>query len=374
MRLEKLKSWLQRQDIAYLGMVQEANSIYMIALACHAEYGYEIIWQNQLAEDVPSEELWEKACLLAAGQLGENTVCCLGLSQQEVYFYEKFFPELPDRELSKAIKLDFASAAAWQEAYLWGYAKLADGNMRIGGIRKKDMEQKAQPCRQFFDVVQGVLICGAEWQETSQESINLPTMWNSWPLGMQEAFEAAFCGAANTGLLLGKVPAYQYQWHWLKMSKLLWGAGIAVCILATALGWYNNLQAEKELKAKEQAIQLLSDVAQRQEAIECDKAVIAGRSKLLADIQKSNEPAYGMLVRLGTSLEDGIWLTGLKLENGQVQLQGRAAAYNQVAHLLDSLAVQGQEADDKKEKGMVLDTADTGQDGIVDFQLKGRMF
>lgn len=370
MRLEKLKSWLQRQDIAYLGMVQEANSIYMIALACHAPDGYEIIWQNQLVEDIPADELWEKACLLAAGQLGENTICCLGLSQQEVYFYEKFFPELPDRELAKAAKLDFASAAAWKEAYLCGYAKLADGHMRIGGIRKKDMEAKEQPCRQFFDVVQGVLVCGGEWQE----SINLPEMWTSWPLGMKEAFEAAFCGAANTGLLLGKVPAYQYQWHWLRMSKLLWGAGIVVCILAMAWGWYNDWQLERELKAKEQAIQLLSDVAQRQEAIEGDKAVIAGRSRLLADIQKSNEPAYGMLVRLGTSMEDGIWLTGLKLEDGQVQLQGRAAAYNQVAHLLDSLALQGQEADDKKEKGMVLDTADTGQDGIVDFQLKGRMF
>ena len=373
MILEKARSCLRKQGIGYLGMVQKENCIYMVALASHGSDGYEIVWQNQLVEDMPSEELWEKACLLAAGQVGENVVCSLGMSQQEVYFYEKFFPELPDKELAKAVKLDFASAAAWQEAYLWGYAKLADGNLRIGGIRKKDMVQKEQPCRQFFDVIQGVLICGDEWQENRQEQICLPEMWSSWNLGMQEAFEAAFCGLTHTGLLLGENTAYKYQWDWLKMSKLLWGMGIAGCALALAFGWYHNWQADKVLKAKQQEIRLLDDVAQRQDAIEADLSVIAGRNKLLSELQKANKPAYGILVRLGTSMEDGIWLTGIKLEDGQVRLQGRAAAYNQVAQLLDRLAIQAQETD-KKEKAMVLENADTAQDGMVDFQLKGRMF
>lgn len=81
-----------------------------------------------------------------------------------------------------------------------------------------------------------------------------------------------------------------------------------------------------------------------------------------------------MLVRLGSSMEDGIWLTGVKLqEDGQVQLQGRAAAYNQIAKLLDKLSPKEEEEAQQGEQVMVLDTADRGQDGMVDFQLKGRM-
>ena len=154
----------------------------------------------------------------------------------------------------------------------------------------------------------------------------------------------------------------------------MWGAVAGVGVLALALGWYTDYQAKEELAVKVHELQLLKDVAQRQEAIESDKEAIAGRNKLLANIHDSSKPAYSVLVRLGSSMEDGIWLTGVKLqEDGQVQLQGRAAAYNQIAHLLDKLSPKGEEEAQQGEQAMILDTADRGQDGMVDFQLKGRM-
>lgn len=367
---KKMKAWLRRKELAYLGIWQEKNSVYMVMLAPGGTDGYEIVWQNQVTEDLPAEELLEKASLLAASQHKENIVCCLGLSQQEVYFYEKLFPEITSKELAQAVKLDFISAAAWQEPYLWSYVRLPDGNLRIGGMRKKDMQRRTRACREFFDVVEGVLACRGE----VPANVCLPEMWASWCVGMQEAFYAAVCGMQRQGLRLGGMPEYKYQWDWLRAAKILWCAGAAVCLLTAGVGWYMVSQADEEMDFKQHELQLLGDVAERQDAIAQDKAVIAGRNKLLAELQDTDAPAYSMLVSLGTSVEDGIWLTGVKLlEDGEVELAGRAAAYNHVAQLLEKLNVRGEGADSAKQEGMVLDTVDRGQDGLLDFQLKGRM-
>lgn len=370
MGMAKIGNWFRRQDIAYLGIQQRENSVYMIMVAEKEGEDYEIIWQNQITEDIAQEELLEKACLLADSSQQRNIICCLGLSQQDVYFYEKFFPELEAKELAQAVKLDFVSATAWQEPYWWSYTELTDGNMRIGGISKKAMAEKAKVCREFFDIVQGILICPGE----VPDNVSLPEEWKSWPIGMQEAFYAAICGLHKQGLILGDIDTYKYQWHWLKAAKLLWGAVAGVGVFALALGWYTDYQAKEELAVKVHELHLLEDVAKRQEAIEADKEAIAGRNKLLANIHGSSKPAYSVLVRLGSSMEDGIWLTGVKLqEDGQVQLQGRAAAYNQIAQLLDKLSPKGEEEAQQGEQAMILDTADKGQNGMVDFQLKGRM-
>ena len=117
MGMAKIGNWFRRQDIAYLGIQQRENSVYMIMVAEKEGEDYEIIWQNQITEDIAQEELLEKACLLADSSQQRNIICCLGLSQQDVYFYEKFFPELEAKELAQAVKLDFVSATAWQEPY-----------------------------------------------------------------------------------------------------------------------------------------------------------------------------------------------------------------------------------------------------------------
>lgn len=91
MGMAKIGNWFRRQDIAYLGIQQRENSVYMIMVAEKEGEDYEIIWQNQIIEDIAQEELLEKACLLAESSQQRNIICCLGLSQQEVYFYENSF-------------------------------------------------------------------------------------------------------------------------------------------------------------------------------------------------------------------------------------------------------------------------------------------
>ena len=87
MGMAKIGNWFRRQDIAYLGIQQRENSVYMIMVAEKEGEDYEIIWQNQITEDIAQEELLEKACLLADSSQQRNIICCLGLSQQDVYFY-----------------------------------------------------------------------------------------------------------------------------------------------------------------------------------------------------------------------------------------------------------------------------------------------
>lgn len=362
MVLKKIKIQFRRHDTIYLGVQQIKNSVYMVMLTGDESDEYKIIWQNQLMDNLEPQDLLAKACMLAASMGKENVICCLGLSQQEVYFYEKSFPEMDSRELKQAIKLDFVSAAAWQEPYWLSFAELADGNFRIGAIRKSDMYVKTEVCRNFFQLNMGVLVCCEEMAE----ELKLPEVWQSWPQGMQEAFYVALCGLQGKGLRFGKTSSYIYQWHWSKLTKWLWGicAGFAVC--SFLVGWYMDCQLDRELSLKQHEIALLEDVAERQESIEKDKKIISERSKLLADVQSNNSSAYGTLIRLGAYMEDGIWLTGAKLEdNGNLHLQGRATAYHQIAQFLAKLTA--------KEKGMVLDSADRGQDGLVNFQLKGRL-
>ena len=64
MGMAKIGNWFRRQDIAYLGIQQRENSVYMIMVAEKEGEDYEIIWQNQITEDIAQEELLEKACLL----------------------------------------------------------------------------------------------------------------------------------------------------------------------------------------------------------------------------------------------------------------------------------------------------------------------
>lgn len=63
MGMAKIGNWFRRQDIAYLGIQQRENSVYMIMVAEKEGEDYEIIWQNQITEDIAQEELLEKACL-----------------------------------------------------------------------------------------------------------------------------------------------------------------------------------------------------------------------------------------------------------------------------------------------------------------------
>lgn len=69
MGMAKIGNWFRRQDIAYLGIQQRENSVYMIMVAEKEGEDYEIIWQNQITEDIAQEELLEKAekCYLLSG-------------------------------------------------------------------------------------------------------------------------------------------------------------------------------------------------------------------------------------------------------------------------------------------------------------------
>ena len=59
MGMAKIGNWFRRQDIAYLGIQQRENSVYMIMVAEKEGEDYEIIWQNQITEDIAQEELLE---------------------------------------------------------------------------------------------------------------------------------------------------------------------------------------------------------------------------------------------------------------------------------------------------------------------------
>ena len=48
MGMAKIGNWFRRQDIAYLGIQQRENSVYMIMVAEKEGEDYEIIWQNQI--------------------------------------------------------------------------------------------------------------------------------------------------------------------------------------------------------------------------------------------------------------------------------------------------------------------------------------
>lgn len=391
--MNKVMQWLANRQEAALGIAADKYVAYMVLLAENTQGELELLWQDmvELADRKDemdaaaslnvsdNNELLELAVMRARQNCPENITCNLALDESEVFYYEKFFPEMSCQELEQAIRLDFAAASAWQEKYYCSYQAMGQGMMRIGGIQKKGLEQRLLALRQEYAWSQAVLVCQGSLSEDIVQGLYSQGAKAAAGEGdegqegrekLQAAIYAALCGLRNQGIVFRPYKEYLSKWNWLHAAQAMWGTAMIVLAMLWGMGWYMQQDLDGQLGKVESQLQLMEDIADRERQIEADREIMGKKNKLLADLEQSSQPGQGILARLGRGFQEGIWLTEVKrLEDGTVSLRGRAALYGGISALLDDL--NGNSA--RKENPMTLETADMAQDGRIDFQISGRL-
>ena len=348
----RLREWLMAKRHAGMGILVRQDNICM-ALAEKTEAGRaELVWQEEYVRrcDEEREAFWSRAALGGLRSCPDDAVCYLVLEGQEVFCYEKMFPDLAGRELQQSLSLDFAAASGWHHSYAFGYEKLADGRFRLGGILRACMADRLSFWQQYFSMAGCVLFIGQT--------------------GAEGAARGALAALGGEGIRFDCVHPMWQRWDWLRCGGILWGASLSIFLLAGGWLGYMGYENGQEIRCQKERLALLSDIGERRQAIEEAGKIIERKNKAMGKIRENGLRCQGVLVNVGSAMPDGSWLTGISAEAGhKLVLSGKAAGYGQVSELMERL----QEDEEFFQGKIYLASADVGKDGMISFQLNGRL-
>lgn len=399
MNMEKVCQWLRRKRTACMGIFVQQDSIYMALTEWTEAGGQRLLWHEETVRLAGEEEkdFWERAAVRGMQNIYGDTVCYLVLEGQEVFYYEKEFPELSVKEMAQGVKLDFAAASGWHKSYALSWERLGNGRLvRIGGILRESLKEKAAFWKSYFTIEGGVLFCPSDREQRKRTAGALAVcedgtdrMNNLSPLdslhglngrnsldeldradGMQGAVYGAIAGLEQSGVRFCFRSGFLYKWDWLRCSAVLWGMSLLFGVAAGIwLGseFYGN---EQELHRYRERLSLLSDVRERKNLIEENQKIIERKNQMLGRIHENGLAGRGLMVHAGKIMTEGIWLTGLSAEAGhKLVMSGKAEGYGQVSRLMEDLQRDG----DFFQGKVYLASAGIGRDGMIDFQLNGKL-
>ena len=391
---DKIWQWLRNRPEASLGIAIDEYRAYMVAVQENSQGCLELQWQDMVELDASGwmqnevvsgnttkyDDLMELSIQKIGQNFTENIICSMVLEESEVFYYEKFFPEMNCRELEQAVRLDFAAAAAWQEKFYCSYQSTGQGMLRIAGIQKRKLEEHLQALRQEYPWSQAVLACQDELADASIQELykqgtgnadGRETCWaQEHKARMQAAIYAAVCGLRNRGIVFRPYGEYLCKWNWLHVSQAMWGTAMIAVAMLWGIGWYVQQDMDSQIEKAESRLQLMRDIDSREKQIAADWKVIDQKNKLLAELGQASRGGQGLLVRLGQGLEDDVWITGIKtLDDGAFSIQGRGALYGHISAMLDRLNSTQSDGDNP----MTLENADMAPDGRIDFRIRGRV-
>lgn len=383
---DKMLQWLRNRPGASLGIATDEQRAYMVLVERNMQGVMEIAWQDTveidcikgLSGEAPEDNmkydaLLESAAMRASQNCRENVICSLALAESEVFYYEKFFPEMNSREMKQAVRLDFAATAAWQEKFYCSFQSTGQGMLRIAGIQKRNLERRLQVLRREYPWSQAVLVCRDGLSDTLiQEMCHqgkgvLPEEHEG---RMQAAVYAGVCGLAGGGIVFRTYGEYLCRWNWLHASQAVWGIAMIAVAMFWGTAWYIQQDMDNQITKAESRLHLMQDIDERERQIAADRQVVEQKNKLLAQLEQGPRIGQGLLVRLGQGIEDDVWITGLKaLEDGTVSIQGRGSLYGHISAMMDNLNRHKAGS----ENPLTLENADMAQDGRIDFRIRGRV-
>lgn len=362
----KTIDWFRQQPQGFLGIRENAGAVQVVYTEYSSAGALNIIWQDTFEQSTAEnqENFLEAVGIRLKQNTGEDILCCLALDGQDIFYYEKEFTGLSGKEIAEAAKLDFAAAVSWDEKYYCAYEYIGDSRIRIGGITKSNLDSKIRCWREFFPRVEAVLVCAEAMDDmslTGDENLSGE---------FRLAAYAVWSVAGNEGISFSSCPKFMYKWNWLHGAASIWIATLGAFACFT-MGWcYMDYDLGEQIKQQAQEVRLMGDIAERKKAIDADKSVIERKNKVMEGLQKNNLLGQGLLINIGKSMKEGIWLTGLSAQAGQkIILQGKAAGYSQVSSLINDL-----QSDEAFFQGKIfLASADADADGLINFQMNGKL-
>lgn len=367
-----MRDWLTAKRRSCLGIFVRTDSVSMAVTEWSERGSQQLAWYEEVARIAGEEDgdFWERAVIKGLQAVHEDTVCYLVLEGQEVFYYEKDFSALAYGELAQGVKLDFAAASGWHSSYIIGYERQEEaGVFRVGGIRKESWKEKTAFWAQHFSLEGCVLFCQSDTGHIKIASELLP-MGESGSPGLLGAVYGAVAGLGQKGVRFLRGKPFLYRWNWLRCSAALWGISLLLCGVAGLWLGGELYGQEQESRYCRERLSLLSDIGERNKSIEEDRKTIERKNRMLEKIHESGLRGQGLMVNAGKIMSEGIWLTGISAEAGQrMVLSGKATGYGQVSRLMEEL-----QKDEEFFQGRIyLASADTGNDGLISFQLNGKL-
>lgn len=372
MKMGKVREWLRGERSACMGIFVQPDAIYMALAEWQEAGGRRLAWHEEIARLAGEDDavFWERAAVRGLQNVCGDAVCYLVLEGQEVFYYEKAFPELSFREMAQGVKLDFAAASGWHKSYALDWESVNEGGLiRIGGILRESLKEKAAFWQGYFAVEGCVLFCPSD-REHRRKAYDALASCEGGMAGTEEAVYGAVAGLEQSGIRFCFRSSFLYRWNWLRCSAVLWG--ISLLFGAAAGIWLGSelYGQEQEFHRYRERLSLLSDIRDRKSLIEENRKIIERKNQMLGKVHENGLGGRGLMVNAGKIMADGIWLTGLSAEAGhRLVLSGKAEGYGQVSRLMEDL----QKDEDFFRGKIYLASADIGKDGMIDFQLNGKL-
>lgn len=136
MDAEKIKqfyAWFKAENTACLGIFCQDGKV-QLTLAELRDDVVVLTWQETVkADDMDSkDDLCEELSVRLRAHTEENVPCWLVLDGENIFYYEKVFPDMQRKELEQALAFDFAANSGWTGKYLWSYEQVDADRFQIG--------------------------------------------------------------------------------------------------------------------------------------------------------------------------------------------------------------------------------------------------
>jgi len=122
--------------------------------------------------------------------------------------------------------------------------------------------------------------------------------------------------------------------------------GMLLVGVAVAGGWWWSLNgARVELKQRhveaDRELERLVEVREKAEQYKQQKDTLVRKIDLITTLKKKQEGPVHILDQISRSLPDFVWLDSMGVNNGQINVAGKATSYNAVTNFYNNLSESG---------------------------------
>lgn len=382
--LEILPKFLYNRQDQFLGIFATRGICFLTELREHDQQ-----WKITFAEQIPlesrddDEDLLEelagqiKMCCMKEHLTCNSLILCMG--KEEVFGYEKEFPDMPMQELREAACWEMEANVPFEaNSYLQDFHAMGQGKVFLAAVEKEHIMSvirsfennglkllclTVETGREDVDLAEGKILAGG--MEFMTEERTAAVVWEHGQC--LSLFAAAWPLFAVSGINLLPPQFQPEKLVWKKLSIGLFLAGALFLAAVYGMDAWQLYELERQQSEAAYELSFMHNVIQEKEDSDKAERVIQRKKDILIDLSQKGISWYALMVHLGTITVEDVWLTDLSLSEGNtLDIQGRAVDYNALGEFL-------QRFEQDKEfftENPVLRHSSIGKDNLIKFSVQ----